>query len=113
MIGGLPETCVTEMELNKRKCPHVLDSLAVEAMKVVKSADKMTITGLGMVRMLGKPVMRAIAIWMDLCGCSDVDMRPCARAALCKEWCFGCVAARCSQCGGLRWLWWMIPTRAS
>merc|ERR1712174_35504 len=57
--GGLAEAIATETELKKKDCMKVLDSLAAVATKQVKSAGKVTIPGLCMVKTRQKPATKA------------------------------------------------------
>merc|ERR1712137_1334262 len=57
--GGLAEAIATETELNKKDVTAVLDSLAAVATKQVKSAGKVTIPGLCMVKTRLKPATKA------------------------------------------------------
>merc|ERR1712220_44225 len=57
--GGLAEAIATETELKKKDCMRVLDSLAAVATKQVKSAGKVTIPGLCMVKTRVKPATKA------------------------------------------------------
>merc|ERR1712147_404403 len=57
--GGLAEAIATETELKKKDCVKVLDSLAAVATKAVKSAGKVTIPGLCMVKTRLKPATKA------------------------------------------------------
>merc|ERR1712137_840873 len=57
--GGLAEAIATETELKKKDCMKVLDSLAAVATKQVKSAGKVTIPGLCMVKTRTKPATKA------------------------------------------------------
>merc|ERR1711972_678559 len=57
--GGLAEAIATETELKKKDCVRVLDSLAAVATKAVKSAGKVTIPGLCMVKTRVKPATKA------------------------------------------------------
>merc|ERR1719497_230155 len=57
--GGLAEAIATETELKKKDCIKVLDSLASVATKQVKSAGKVTIPGLCMVKTRTKPATKA------------------------------------------------------
>merc|ERR1712050_650212 len=51
--GGLADAIATETELKKKECMKVLDSLAAVATAQVKSAGKVTIPGLCMVKTRG------------------------------------------------------------
>merc|ERR1712211_168033 len=53
--GGLAEALATETELKKKDCMRVMDSLAAVATKQVKSAGKVTIPGLCMIKTRLKP----------------------------------------------------------
>merc|ERR1712107_324007 len=53
--GGLAEAIATETELKKKDCMRVLDSLAVVVTKQVKSAGKVTIPGLCVIKTRAKP----------------------------------------------------------
>ncbi|MFC4290796.1 HU family DNA-binding protein, partial [Neobacillus cucumis] len=57
--GGLAEAIAGETELKKRDCVKVLDSLAAVAAKQVKSAGKVTIPGLCMIKTRVKPATKA------------------------------------------------------
>merc|ERR1719277_1663776 len=57
--GGLAEALAAETELKKRDCMKVLDSLAAVATKQVKSAGKVTIPGLCMIKTRVKPATKA------------------------------------------------------
>merc|ERR1712060_267188 len=57
--GGLAEAIATETELKKKDCMKVLDSLAAVATQQVKSAGKVTIPGLCMVKTRTKPATKA------------------------------------------------------
>merc|ERR1712061_27252 len=57
--GGLADAIATETELKKRDCVKVLDSLAAVATAQVKSAGKVTIPGLCMVKTRQKPATKA------------------------------------------------------
>merc|ERR1712157_119937 len=57
--GGLAEAIATQTELKKKDCMKVLDSLAAVAIKQVKSAGKVTIPGLCMVKTRTKPATKA------------------------------------------------------
>jgi len=57
--GGLAEALATATELKKKDCVKVLDSLAEVATKQVKSAGKVTIPGLCMVKTRLKPATKA------------------------------------------------------
>merc|ERR1711979_138374 len=57
--GGLADAIAAETELKKRDCMKVLDSLAAVATKQVKSAGKVTIPGLCMVKTRTKPATKA------------------------------------------------------
>ena len=57
--GGLVEAIVAETELEKQEATIVLDSLALVAAKQVKSAGKVTIWGLCMVKARVKPAVKA------------------------------------------------------
>merc|ERR1712066_903487 len=57
--GGLAEAIATETELKKKDCMRVLDSLAAVATKQVKSAGKVTIPGLCMIKTRVKPATKA------------------------------------------------------
>merc|ERR1711920_1115204 len=57
--GGLADAIATETELKKKDCMKVLDSLAAVATKQVKSAGKVTIPGLCMVKTRTKPATKA------------------------------------------------------
>merc|ERR1719293_357447 len=57
--GGLAEAIAAETELKKKDCMKVLDSLAVVATKQVKSAGKVTIPGLCMIKTRVKPATKA------------------------------------------------------
>merc|ERR1711930_4737 len=57
--GGLAEAIATETELKKKECMKVLDSLATVATKQVKSAGKVTIPGLCMIKTRLKPATKA------------------------------------------------------
>merc|ERR1712080_391608 len=57
--GGLAEAIATATELKKKDCTKVLDSLAALATKQVKSAGKVTIPGLCMIKTRTKPATKA------------------------------------------------------
>merc|ERR1712107_898036 len=57
--GGLAEALATETELKKKDCMRVMDSLAAVATKQVKSAGKVTIPGLCMIKTRLKPATKA------------------------------------------------------
>merc|ERR1712227_659150 len=57
--GGLADAIATETELKKKDCMKVLDSLAAVATAQVKSAGKVTIPGLCMVKTRLKPATKA------------------------------------------------------
>ena len=57
--GGLAEAIATETELKKKDCMRVMDSLAAVATKQVKSAGKVTIPGLCMIKTRVKPATKA------------------------------------------------------
>merc|ERR1712176_562603 len=57
--GGLAEAIATATELKKKDCTKVLDSLAAVATKQVKSAGKVTIPGLCMIKTRTKPATKA------------------------------------------------------
>merc|ERR1719401_2332385 len=57
--GGLAEAIATETELKKKECLRVMDSLAAVATKQVKSAGKVTIPGLCMIKTRLKPATKA------------------------------------------------------
>merc|ERR1711963_1013404 len=57
--GGLAEAIATETELKKKDCMKVMDSLAAVATKQVKSAGKVTIPGLCMIKTRVKPATKA------------------------------------------------------
>ena len=57
--GGLAEAIATETELKKKDCMRVIDSLAAVATKQVKSAGKVTIPGLCMIKTRMKPATKA------------------------------------------------------
>merc|ERR1711920_1011501 len=57
--GGLADAIATETELKKKDCVKVLDSLAAVATAQVKSAGKVTIPGLCMVKTRQKPATKA------------------------------------------------------
>merc|ERR1712186_222553 len=57
--GGLAEAIATATELKKKDCTKVLDSLAAVAAKQVKSAGKVTIPGLCMIKTRVKPATKA------------------------------------------------------
>merc|ERR1712107_687111 len=57
--GGLAEAIATETELKKKDCMRVLDSLAAVATKQVKSAGKVTIPGLCVIKTRVKPATKA------------------------------------------------------
>merc|ERR1712187_22107 len=57
--GGLAEAIAAETELKKKECTKVLDSLAAVATKQVKSAGKVTIPGLCMIKTRLKPATKA------------------------------------------------------
>merc|ERR1712176_1572810 len=57
--GGLADAIATETELKKKDCLKVLDSLAAVATAQVKSAGKVTIPGLAMVKTRKKPATKA------------------------------------------------------
>merc|ERR1712226_219770 len=57
--GGLAEVISTETELKKKDCMRVMDSLAAVATKQVKSAGKVTIPGLCMIKTRVKPATKA------------------------------------------------------
>merc|ERR1712107_852027 len=57
--GGLADAIASETELKKKDCMKVLDSLAVVATAQVKSAGKVTIPGLCMVKTRQKPATKA------------------------------------------------------
>merc|ERR1712031_76830 len=57
--GGLAEAIAAETELKKKECMKVLDSLAAVATKQVKSAGKVTIPGLCMIKTRVKPATKA------------------------------------------------------
>merc|ERR1739840_95122 len=57
--GGIAEAIATETELKKKDCMRVMDSLAAVATKQVKSAGKVTIPGLCMVKTRTKPATKA------------------------------------------------------
>merc|ERR1712060_1020132 len=57
--GGLADAIATETELKKKDCMKVLDSLAAVATGQVKSAGKVTIPGLCMVKTRQKPATKA------------------------------------------------------
>merc|ERR1711972_458639 len=57
--GGLAEVISTETELKKKDCMRVLGSLAAVATKQVKSAGKVTIPGLCMIKARVKPATKA------------------------------------------------------
>merc|ERR1712039_170646 len=57
--GGLADAIATETELRKKDCMKVLDSLAAVATAQVKSAGKVTIPGLCMVKTRQKPATKA------------------------------------------------------
>merc|ERR1711920_291252 len=57
--GGLADAIATETELKKKDCMKVLDSLAAVATTQVKSAGKVTIPGLCMVKTRQKPATKA------------------------------------------------------
>ena len=57
--GGLADAIATETELKKKDCMKVLDSLAAVATAQVKSAGKVTIPGLCMVKTRQKPATKA------------------------------------------------------
>merc|ERR1712187_807129 len=56
--GGMGAAIATETELKKKDCMKVLDSLAAVATKQVKSAGKVTIPGLCMVKTRTKPATK-------------------------------------------------------
>ena len=56
---GLAEVISTETELKKKDCMRVMDSLAALATKQVKSAGKVTIPGLCMIKTRVKPATKA------------------------------------------------------
>merc|ERR1712063_31828 len=58
-MGGLAEAIAAETELKKKDVTAVLDSLAAVATKQVKSAGKITIPGLCMVKTRLKPATKA------------------------------------------------------
>merc|ERR1712031_14022 len=57
--GGLAEAIATETELKKKEVVSVMDSLAAVATKQVKSAGKVTIPGLCMIKTRVKPATKA------------------------------------------------------
>merc|ERR1712107_225894 len=57
--GGLADAIATETELKKKDCMRVMDSLAALATKQVKSAGKVTIPGLCMIKTRVKPATKA------------------------------------------------------
>merc|ERR1712066_461205 len=57
--GGLAEAIATETELKKKDCTKVIDSLAAVATKQVKSAGKVTIPGLYMIKTRVKPATKS------------------------------------------------------
>merc|ERR1719401_2164782 len=57
--GGLAEAIATKTELKKKDCLKVLDGLASVATAQVKSAGKVTIPGLCMVKTRRKPATKA------------------------------------------------------
>merc|ERR1712039_369462 len=57
--GGLAEAIATETEMKKKVVVGVLDSLASVATKQVKSAGKVTIPGLCMIKTRVKPATKA------------------------------------------------------
>merc|ERR1711972_147481 len=57
--GGLADAIATETELKKKDCIKVLDSLAAVATAQVKSAGKVTIPGLCMIKTRQKPATKA------------------------------------------------------
>merc|ERR1712061_13834 len=57
--GGLAEAIATETELKKKDCMKVLDGLTAVATKQVKSAGKVTIPGLCMIKTRVKPATKA------------------------------------------------------
>merc|ERR1719166_109888 len=57
--GGLAEAIATATELKKKDCTKVLDSLAAVTTKQVKSAGKVTIPGLCMIKTRTKPATKA------------------------------------------------------
>merc|ERR1712061_165091 len=57
--GGLAEAIATETEMKKKEVVSVLDSLASVATKQVKSAGKVTIPGLCMIKTRVKPATKA------------------------------------------------------
>merc|ERR1711941_205353 len=57
--GGLAEAIAAETELKKKDCMKILDSLAAVATKQVKSAGKVTIPGLCMIKTRLKPATKA------------------------------------------------------
>merc|ERR1712232_1244154 len=57
--GGLADAIATETELKKKDCMRVMDSLAAVATKQVKSAGKVTIPGLCMIKTRVKPATKA------------------------------------------------------
>merc|ERR1719145_280746 len=57
--GGLAEAIATETELKKKEVTAVLDSLASVSAKQVKSAGKVTIPGLCMIKTRVKPATKA------------------------------------------------------
>merc|ERR1712178_76485 len=57
--GGLADAIATETELKKKDCMRVMGSLAALATKQVKSAGKVTIPGLCMIKTRLKPATKA------------------------------------------------------
>merc|ERR1719438_190846 len=57
--GGLADAIAMETELKKKECMKVLDSLAAVATTQVKSAGKVTIPGLCMIKTRLKPATKA------------------------------------------------------
>merc|ERR1712127_909404 len=57
--GGLADAIATATELKKKDCLKVMDSLAAVATKQVKSAGKVTIPGLCMIKTRVKPATKA------------------------------------------------------
>merc|ERR1712061_871512 len=58
--GGLAEAIAAETELKKKECMKVLDSSAAVATKQVKSAGKVTIPGLCMIKTRLKPAKTVV-----------------------------------------------------
>merc|ERR1712107_829886 len=57
--GGLTDAIAMETELKKKDCIRVMDSLAAVVTKQVKSAGKVTIPGLCMIKTRVKPATKA------------------------------------------------------